>query len=294
LGAPGRIELAQVSSECKQFPSAPEYQSCLDDNDMEDCTSMGQLELGDIDADVDFDRKAKIRDHVVAGACGFKRALDIVKKEGKGAPYVLLVNENSVLEQQNMKKKLLDFIEKNKNKAWSALQIDPYGRDEPLQKGPIWDPAKATEDEMKSRFFGLHAVLLKRDAIPSLLAQISAGPADRIPYYTHGWLAANLGVAYDPHMALLTGMDSCSQYPSRASHFQVSRAEIPESWGLIQKKEKIELNVQQQEVSQETGDSNEVDESMPRSARATALIHKTDARTQEEISEDDGSLEVDE
>merc|ERR1719327_2160774 len=89
---------------------------------------------------------------------------------------------------------------------------------------------------MKSRFYGLHAVLVKREAIPSMLAEIKMGPADRIPFQTSGWLAANLGVAYDPHMAALTGMDGCSKYPSRASHFQVSRAEIPENWGSSVKK----------------------------------------------------------
>lgn len=81
------------------------------------------------------------------------------------------------------------------------------------------------------------------------------GTADRIPRITKGWVAANLGVAYDPHMADLAAMDPCKNVPSRSQHFKVQRASIPETWGS-------------QKVSEATG--GPMDSSPP--ARSSLLL----------------------
>jgi len=232
---PRRIELAQISPACSQLPSASDYNACLAKHGMDDCDFVGELNLNDVDPDTSFEHRAKVRDHVVAGTCGFKRSLELVNANAGDTPYIFMVNENAVLDQQNMKNKLLDLIDRYSSRPWSAIQLDPYGHEEPMQAGPVWKQMAVDDENAKSRFHGFHAVLLKREAIPEMLAELkgkTVGPADRIPRHTSGWLAANLGVAYDPHMAALTGMDGCSKFPSRSSHFQVSRAEVPENWGF--------------------------------------------------------------
>jgi len=247
LGQAKRMQLLQIPADCSAESDAADYQSCLARNGLEDCTVTGKLSLDDLE-NVDWDRRLQIRDHVTKSTCGFQRALKQMK-DGE-SPYVLVLNENAVL-GKNIKKQLTSFLEANpedvKGKAWKAIQLDSYGREPPIDQGlgAAWSPEKPAEDdakiadfkylndeEAKSRFWGMHAVLLKREAIPSILAEMqmedgtSIGAVDRIPRHTQGWLAANLGVAYDPHMALLA--DECR--PSRAEHFQVARSEIPESW----------------------------------------------------------------
>merc|ERR1719198_2212039 len=247
LGEAKRIQLLQIPKECTAESGATEYNACLERSGLEDCTIAGKLELDDLE-NVEWERRLNIRDHVTKSTCGFQRAL---KKVQDGTqPYVLLLNENAVL-GKNIKKQLTSFIEANpedvKGKAWKAIQLDAYGREPPIDQGlgaawsqekPAEDDAKIadfkylTDDEAKSRFWGMQAVLLKREAIPTILAEMqmedgtAIGAVDRIPRHTKGWLATNLGVAYDPHMALL--QDEC--VPSRAEHFKVARSDIPESW----------------------------------------------------------------
>jgi len=247
LGQTRRMQLLEIPSACSAEVEATDYHACLARSGLEDCTITGKLDLDAFES-VDWSRRLQIRDHVTKSTCAFQRTLKQVKDGSK--PYVLLMNENAVL-GKNIKKQIESFIETNpedvKGKAWQAVQIDPYGREAPIDQGlgAVWTPEKPdSEDakiadfkylddkEAKSRFWGMHAVLLKREAIPSILAEMQVedgtaiGAVDRIPRHTKGWLAANLGVAYDPHMALLG--DECM--PSRSEHFKVARSEIPESW----------------------------------------------------------------
>jgi len=243
-----RMQLLQIPASCSAEIDAADYHACLTRNGLQDCTIVGKVSLDDFDHKVDWARRLQIRDHVTKSTCGFQRSL---KQVGDGtAPYVLLLNENAVL-GQDIKKHITSFIQANKEdvkgKAWRAIQLDPYGREAPIDQGlgAVWSQEKSADDhakiadfhylndeESKSRFWGMHAVLLKREAIPTILAEMqmadgsAIGAVDRIPRHTEGWLAANLGVAYDPHMALLA--DECKT--SRAEHFSVARSEIPERW----------------------------------------------------------------
>merc|ERR1719387_2971017 len=247
LGVPKRMQLLQIPNDCSAESDALAYNACLSRSGLDDCAVAGKLNLDAFDK-VDWNRRLKVRDHVTKSVCGFQRALKALKNgESK---YVLLLNENAVL-ARDVRKQITSFIQTHpedvKGKAWKAIQIDPYGREAPIDQGlgAAWSQEKPAEDdakiadfkylndaEAKGRFWGMHATLLKREAIPSILAQMqmedgtSIGAVDRIPRHTQGWLAANLGVAYDPHMALLA--DECM--PSRAEHFKVARSEIPESW----------------------------------------------------------------
>jgi len=246
-----RIALLQIPAHCTAEADAADYHACLARSGLEDCTLAGKLSLDEF-KDVEWTRRLQIRDHATKATCAFQRSLKQVK-EGS-SPYVLLLNENAVL-GKDVKKQLTSFIQDHpedvNGKAWQAIQIDPYGRKAPIDQGlgdawsqekPAEDHAKIADfkylndDEAKSRFWGMHAVLLKREAIPTILAEMqvedgsSIGHVDRIPRHTEGWLAANLGVAYDPHMAMLAQIDECR--PSRAEHFSVARSEIPEAWTM--------------------------------------------------------------
>eukprot|EP00746_Dinoflagellata_sp_MGD_P153555 gnl/MRDRNA2_/MRDRNA2_84306_c0_seq1.p1 gnl/MRDRNA2_/MRDRNA2_84306_c0~~gnl/MRDRNA2_/MRDRNA2_84306_c0_seq1.p1 ORF type:complete len:725 (-),score=140.63 gnl/MRDRNA2_/MRDRNA2_84306_c0_seq1:529-2625(-) len=257
---PQRMQLIKLPEECNTMPDGSMYQECLTKNGLEDCGRVGgQLSLADFELSVDWTRRGRIRDHVVAGTCTFKHILkQLETSRDQTQPYILLTNENVVL-NAGLTKRLTQFIQEYKNQVWSAIQIDPYGREEPLHQemrktkigGSVWSPSKfapnegrdagvkiLSDEEFKPRFWGLHAVLIKRSAIHAMLAEMadnSFGPADRIPRHTSGWLSANLGIAYDPHMATLTALDDCKDTISKSEHFRVSRLEIPESWGFVQK-----------------------------------------------------------
>jgi hypothetical protein len=249
LGQAKRMQLLQIPADCSSEADATQYQACLARNGLEDCTITGKLSLDDFE-NVDWSRRLQIRDHVTKSTCGFQRTLKQVKDGA--SPYVLVLNENAVL-GKDVKKQITSFIEEHpedvNGKAWKAIQLDPYGREAPIDQGlgNAWSQEKRgdedakiadfkylNDEEAKPRFWGMHATLLKREAIPTILAEMqmedgtSIGSVDRIPRHTEGWLAANLGVAYDPHMAMLTQMDECQ--PSRAEHFNVARSEIPEAW----------------------------------------------------------------
>jgi len=146
-----------------------------------------------------------MRNAILANYCGHKRLLKAQEKNASASDYILLMEDDVILDRPWFKSVVQDFIANfDKKKKWSMVQLDPFGYKATedfvghFRGKPVWKPQFKAPC---SQYWGFQAVLFNKKALPEInkyLAKNPAMPIDWLQYKVDHALAFSSLTAHNP------------------------------------------------------------------------------------------------
>jgi len=166
--------------------------------------------------------------HIVSNACSHKRMMTAMHKQHKEskskAKYAVLLEDDVAFDRHDFLRKIVNFAEMydgKYNSTWQMVQIDPFGSkcDKHIvgyfEGLPVWKPKNVNNNHECSNYWGAHALLVKYEAIPLIVAHMENHPT--VPL---DWLPAELdqGLALQANIA--KNPEAMNQYYGEKMHHQ--------------------------------------------------------------------------
>jgi GR25 family glycosyltransferase involved in LPS biosynthesis len=147
-----------------------------------------------------------LRSAIIANYCGHKRLLKQLEKDESTSDYIVLLEDDVIIDRKWFKTVVEDFITNfdKKNKKWTMVQIDPFGYKSSedfvghFRGKPVWKPQFKAPC---SSYWGFQAVIFRKSALPKIneyLATAPAMPIDWLQYKVDDALAFSALVARNP------------------------------------------------------------------------------------------------
>jgi len=209
---PNRFEAVRFPDSCHKAEPGKAYEDCLAQSNLHDCIEAGIDYASTATHGTQGKDEGRIRSAVISNWCGHKRLFQKIEAEAKNdtehAKYVVILEDDVVLDRKYFMKVLEDFATKYENRDWDFVQIDPFGHKdkkdmlEHFRGKPVFKP---TADNQCSQYWGFHAVLIKVSALPRINHWMSinqAIPIDWLPWRMPHGLSYSALVSRNPEAAL--------------------------------------------------------------------------------------------
>jgi GR25 family glycosyltransferase involved in LPS biosynthesis len=190
--------------------------TCLAQKKYGDCVKSG-VNWGAIGThgsagNTELDRMYKI----VSNWCSHKRMMAYMLKKHnelnmtKKPKYAVILEDDVAFDRKEFLRKVVNFAETydgKLNRTWSMVQIDPFGSkcDKHIvgyfEGLPVWKPKNVNQGWECSNYWGAQALLIKYDAIPSIIKHMEEHPTvplDWLPAHLPGGLALRANIALNP------------------------------------------------------------------------------------------------
>merc|ERR1719375_2476025 len=147
-----------------------------------------------------------IRNAVIANYCGHKRLLKQQEKNHSAAEYIVVLEDDVIIDRQWFKLVIEDFIRNydKKHKNWTMVQLDPFGYKSSedfvahFRGKPVWKPQFKAPC---SQYWGFQAVIFRKSALHKVnnyLEKEAAMPIDWLQYKVDNALAFSSLIARNP------------------------------------------------------------------------------------------------
>jgi len=146
-----------------------------------------------------------IRNAVLANYCGHKRLLKAQEKNDTAADYIVVLEDDVILDRKWFKPVIQDFIANfDKTKNWTMVQLDPFGSKSTedyvanFHGKPVWKPQFKAPC---SQYWGFQAVIFRKSALPEINEYMKKNPAmpiDWLQYKISNTLGFSSGTAHNP------------------------------------------------------------------------------------------------
>jgi len=221
---PNRFAAVRFPEACAKEQRGKDYEACLDKFGLKDCIEAG-IDYGATGTHGTRDQaEGKIRNAVISNWCGHKRLFKQIEDEAKNntdhAKYVVLLEDDVIVDRKWFYPVLQDFATKYENRDWDFVQIDPFGHKDKkdllghFRGKPVFKPAS---DGQCSAYWGFHAVLVKVSALPRInhwMKLNQAIPIDWLPWRMPHGLSYSALVSRNPEAALNGNVIVLPQYCS--------------------------------------------------------------------------------
>jgi len=221
---PNRFEALKFPDHCATATPGKPYEDCLKQADLHDCVEAGIDYASTATHGSQEVQEGKIRNAVISNWCGHKRLFQQIENNAKNdtnhAKYVVILEDDVVLDRKYFMTVLQDFATKYENRDWDFVQVDPFGHKdkkdllEHFRGKPVFKPAS---DGQCSAYWGFHAVLIKVSALHRInhwMKLNQAIPIDWLPWRMPHGLSYSALVSRNPEAALEGNVVVLPQYCS--------------------------------------------------------------------------------
>jgi len=220
---PKRYPALRFPDVCSKSKTHQKYEECLKEADLGDCFESGIDYAATGTHGTQNHDEHRIRSAVLSNWCGHKRLfkqLEADAKNGTAADYVVILEDDVILDRKYFMNVIKDFATQYHNRDWDLVQLDPFGHKdrkdfvEHFRGKPVFKPAA---DSTCSAYWGFHAVLLKTSALHRInhwMSMNQAVPIDWLPWRMPHVLAYSALVSRNPEAALKGGVVVLPQYCS--------------------------------------------------------------------------------
>lgn len=188
-----------------------QLESCMHKHQLGDCLGTKGISMpltGSHGTLKDSTTLDELRGHVVANWCSHKRLFNSLVARNTSKDYFVVLEDDTIL-TNNFKQAIDDFVQNYKDEKWSSVQIDPWGKAQEIGdfKGKkVFRPFQGSVDpktkkSMERQFYGMHAWLIKKDALPKMIDFMENSktiPIDWIPQRQPQFLAWKPNIAKNP------------------------------------------------------------------------------------------------
>eukprot|EP00746_Dinoflagellata_sp_MGD_P125701 gnl/MRDRNA2_/MRDRNA2_60536_c0_seq1.p1 gnl/MRDRNA2_/MRDRNA2_60536_c0~~gnl/MRDRNA2_/MRDRNA2_60536_c0_seq1.p1 ORF type:complete len:420 (-),score=110.35 gnl/MRDRNA2_/MRDRNA2_60536_c0_seq1:43-1302(-) len=209
---PIRYPAIKFPEHCSKAKTHALYEQCLHEAELGDCFEAG-IDYAATGTHGSQNRdEHKIRSAVISNWCGHKRLFQKIEDDAKNntdhAKYVVMLEDDVILDRKYFMTVLQDFATKYENRDWDFVQIDPFGHKdkkdllEHFRGKPVFKPAS---DGQCSAYWGFHAVLIKVSALHRInhwMKLNQAIPIDWLPWRMPHGLSYSALVSRNPEAAL--------------------------------------------------------------------------------------------
>jgi hypothetical protein len=212
---PKRYSALKFPEQCAKAKTNAKYEECLKEAQLDDCFESGIDYAATGTHGTQVHDQHKIRNAVLSNWCGHKRLfkqLEAEAKNGTSTPeYVVVLEDDVILDRKYFLKVIKDFAKNYHNRDWDVVQLDPFGHKdrkdllEQFRGKPVFKP---TADSTCSAYWGFHAVLVKTSALHRINHWMSinqAVPIDWLPWRMPHVLAYSALVSRNPEATLRGG-----------------------------------------------------------------------------------------
>jgi len=209
---PNRFGAIKFPESCFSATPGKPYEECLAQNNLHDCVESGIDYASTASHGTRSAEEGKIRSAVISNWCSHKRLFKQIENEAANntdhAKYVVLLEDDVVLDRKYFMPVLQEFATKYENRDWDFVQIDPFGHKdkkdllEHFRGKPVFKPAN---DGQCSAYWGFHAVLIKVSALHRInhwMKLNQAIPIDWLPWRMPRGLSYSALVSRNPEAAL--------------------------------------------------------------------------------------------
>jgi hypothetical protein len=221
---PNRFGAIKFPKHCFETMPGQPYEVCLKEAGLQDCFEGGIDYASTATHGSRTEDTGKIRSAVLSNWCSHKRLFNQVEKAAKNntnhAKYIVVLEDDVILDRKYFMTVLQDFVSKYENKDWDFVQIDPFGHKdkkdflEHFRGKPVFKPAS---DGQCSAYWGFHAVLFKVSALHRInhwMKLNQAIPIDWLPWRMPHGLSYSALVSRNPEAALNGGVVVLPSYCS--------------------------------------------------------------------------------
>jgi len=197
---------AEIGTELTRDQQTEKVLECLAEEHMQDCVGAKGIAM---DLTASHGSKSltstdgEIRGRVISNWCSHKRLFEALLERNTTAKYFVILEDDTIL-SQNFKNAIEDFVENYKNETWGSVQIDPWGKGDKIDeyKGKaIGRQFLKSQDHSIREFWGMHAWLIKKAALPKMvdfMVNSKTIPIDWIPRRQSTFLAWKPNIAKNP------------------------------------------------------------------------------------------------